>query len=868
MGRRDRVGIISPVLLERDGELRALGELVDRLASTGGKVVLIRGEAGIGKSALVNEFADSRTEELHVYHGACDDLFIPQPLGPFWDISRVEPSLRGPLDDGDRPRLLEAVLDLLSRPLRPSIIVIEDTHWADEATLDAIKYIGRRIARTNGVLVLTYRDGEVDHDHPLRGVIGDIPAQNVARIQLGGLSLAAVSLIVGDSSLDPADVLAATRGNPFLVTEMASAADGEVPSSLYDSVMARVRKLTIGSQEMLKTLAVIPEPIPRPDALRLAGADERRLDECEQRGLLERGTETVAFRHDLIRRTIESALSAGERLARNRAVLEGLPEETHTCLLIHCAIEADDIDRLLDLAPRSARYASATGSHLQSVKDFRTLGPHLDRVSPEALGPLLDEWAHEEFLVDDASEAIRLNELARDHYQQAGDPSAASHALARAAYYHENDGQRDRAEELAREAIEVLGTDPAGADLARALEVSAYLQMMAGNVTAVPGLVDRTLQAGGPDIDERILIRSLNHRGIVANIVNYPGGRVSLDEARKRAEAAGQWYEECRALVNHAWAAAESQDLPIASDYAQRAIASAMRHELPTLEGYAKAMYARVLELRGEWNEATDLARELLDAAAITQMVALPIVGVVEARMGRTSARTLLAQAWAMASATDEVQRLAPVAIAIAEYAWISGDAGVAGITELRSVMAAGLDLGFQWSSGKIALWLWKLGELSEPPEGIAEPYRLLIEGDSTGASAIWESRGVPYERALACMHGDQADQLEALEALETLGATAVAARFRKTLRDRGVHVPRGRGRETRRHVAGMTARQAEVLALLDKDLSNTEIADRLFISPRTVENHVSALLDKLDVSTREDAVSRARTDGLLGTVV
>jgi len=114
-------------------------------------------------------------------------------------------------------------------------------------------------------------------------------------------------------------------------------------------------------------------------------------------------------------------------------------------------------------------------------------------------------------------------------------------------------------------------------------------------------------------------------------------------------------------------------------------------------------------------------------------------------------------------------------------------------------------------------------------------------------------------------MHGSQADQLEGLELLEALGARAVAVKFRKELRGRGVSVPRGRGHATRRNAAGPTARQAEVLRLPAEDLPNIEIADRLFVSPRTVEHHVSAVLDKLDVSTREEAVSRARADGLLG---
>ena len=853
------------MILERDTELGELGQLLDDLDSSGGHVVLVRGEAGIGKSALVSEFVAQVENQAHALAGGCDDLLIPQPLGPFWDMARLEPSLKEPLIDGDRPRVLEAVMDLLSRSLRPSILVIEDTQWADEATLDAIKYLGRRIARTNGLLLLTYRDGEVDHDHPLRGVIGDLPTESVVRIRLGGLSLLAVTSIISESALDPDEVMAATNGNPFLVTEMASA-DGEVlPSSVEDSVMARARKLSIGAQEMLKTLSVIPEPIPRSDALGLAEADESRLDECEGRGLLEVKNGLVGFRHELIRRAIESALTDTERLAKHRMVLDALPEETHPCLLIHCAVEVNDTDRLLDLAPRSARYAAAMGSHVQAVEDFRELKPHLDQIAPEALGPLLDEWAREELLVDNVAGAIDLSELAIDHYQARGETSAVSGALARAAHYAENAGQRDRAEKLARRAVDVLGENPEGSDLARALEVNAYLQTMAGNVDAVPDLVDRTIEAAGPDGDPRILIRSLNHRGIVANISNYPDGRASLDEAWKRAEAAGQWYEESRALFNHGWAAAECRDLPTASDYVQRAIASAARHELPTLEAYAEAMHARVLELQGDWIRAEDLATDLLDSMALSQMVALPILGGIAARRGRRKAGSILTQAWEMAGLAGENQRLAPAAVALAEHAWISGDSDVP-VSDFKRVMSAELEKGFQWSPGAIAFWLWKLGELSQAPKGIAEPYRLVIEGRPAEAAVIWEAKGIPYERALALMHGDHTAQLEALEVFDTLGATAVAAKLRKALREQGLTVPRGKGQKTRDHAAGLTARQAEVLDLLAEGLSNTEIADRLFVSHRTVENHVAAILMKLDVTTRDAAVEAAHDRGVLTT--
>jgi predicted ATPase len=181
------------MLLERDTELDQLCRLVADLDLSGGRVVLVRGEAGIGKTALISKFTDEIASEAHVLLGVCDDLLTPQPLGPIWDVDRQESSLLESLSSGDRREIMESLLGLLSRRLRPTVLVFEDMQWADEATLDVTKFLGRRIGRTNGLLVLTYRDGEVDTDHPLRMVIGDLPPQSVERVQLGPLSMEAIA---------------------------------------------------------------------------------------------------------------------------------------------------------------------------------------------------------------------------------------------------------------------------------------------------------------------------------------------------------------------------------------------------------------------------------------------------------------------------------------------------------------------------------------------------------------------------------------------------------------------------------------------------------------------------------------------------
>jgi DNA-binding CsgD family transcriptional regulator len=280
-------------------------------------------------------------------------------------------------------------------------------------------------------------------------------------------------------------------------------------------------------------------------------------------------------------------------------------------------------------------------------------------------------------------------------------------------------------------------------------------------------------------------------------------------------------------------------------------------------------MYAAVLVWKGEWVTAEDLSTQMLGShlqrtPVLHELIAGCVLGRLQARQGRPEAKFTLDRTWSLVEVNAEMDNLLPTAAALAEYMWLTGEADPDRIARFREVLNEGLRLEHTWASGDLALWLWKLGELSETPEGIAEPYRLVIEGKPAEAATIWEEKGMPYERTLALMHGDEKAQLEALEILQTLGATAVAAKLGQSLRDQGVSLPRGKRRETKRHAAGLTARQAEVLQLLDEGLSNIEIADRLFISPRTVENHVSAVLTKLDSSTREEAVSEARARGLI----
>ncbi len=852
------------MLLERDREVGQLADLLAGVESEGGKVVLVRGEAGVGKTSLVKEFVARHADEAHVLWGGCDDLSTPQPLAPFYDMARTEASVHAALAQGDRPALFEALLELLARQLRPTVTVVEDTQWAGEATLDAVRYLGRRVAATNGLLVLTYRDEEVDHDHPLRGVIGSLTPGDVARIRLECLTHDAVAEMLEESSVDVTKTMRLTDGNPLFVTEILASGSDDVPGSLRDLVLARAARLAPSAKDLVQTLSVIPQLIPLGTAKRLAGAEDEHLHEAISLGLLVTADEAVSFRHELTRRAIEESLTLTERVDANRTVLEALPADTDPARIAHHAQEAGDVDQLIEAAPRAAAAAAAVGSHLEAIAHYRSLEPYLDQLDPETKGAILDQWGHELRLAGQLKESMRVQQLRVEHHREQGDRRAEAAALVENAFavFNVDSGG---AEALMEQAVDLLGPDAVGADLIPIYEFKSYKAMMLNDFAAAREWADRALDAADLDGDENLIIRCLINLGTAGDGEDYPAGRSTLDEAVRRAEAVGNWREASRALHNHAFAAAEALDLATAIDYAQRGIALATREEVPGRLSYANLTYAKALEIAGEWDEAENLAQdELAFRAPFTRSMALAIVGAMEARAGRAGARDTLLEAWRIASDANAPQRLAPNGAALAEYAWISGDEDIP-IDDIKQALPRALDTFPTWrSTGFLALWFWKLGELDQAPEGIAEPYRLIIDGEPLTAAEMWAEIGCPYEEAIALSHGPPESQIQALEKLEDLGATAVATKTRQQLRDQGVRVPRGKAKTTRTHVAGLTARQAEVLDLLAEGLSNPEIADRLFVSPRTVEHHVSAVLSKLDAATRQEAVSRAREQSLL----
>lgn len=871
-------------LVEREDGLQRLAAALSDAVNGSGRVVLVRGEAGIGKTSLVRAFIDriegdgstgsgsggSGGDGPVVLSGRCDDLATPRELGPLWDLARHVPPLEAALESGDRSRIYQAALDLIGRN-RPTVLLLEDLHWADAATLDLVKVLGRRIDRSRALLVATYRDDEIDDDHPLRSVIGDLPPDAVERIALAPLSRDGIERLAAGSGRDVELLLAESDGNPFYVSELLAGEPGEVPASVEDATRSRAAGLSASARALIDLVAVVPRSTPVEVVTGLADWSAA-LDEAVGHGLVDFDGTSISFRHELARRAIEGGLSTARRLEANRMVLAVLlATGASPACVVHQAVEAADVDAIVDQAPKAARQAATAESHAEAVAHYRRLEPHLDRFEPAERAELLEAWSREAQIELEVAESLDLARRAVELRRNLGDDRMLALTLrwlSRAAW---SAGERAEAEAAATEAIATLEAAGPSVELASALSTAAQLEMLAFAHADAVATADRSIALVAELGDRRVRANVLVNRGSAMAMAGMDGGDDVLADAIERAAAIGEIDEVIRGQVNRTWAFLLHRELPAALTEIDRAIAVAVEHNHVGFEIYAKATKGLIQVLTGDWLAVEDLAPALRQDRSRSELVLLPAVGIVRARRGADGARDLLEEGWSLASSSQELQRTAVAAAAVAEAAWIEDRLDEIGPLVLP-VLAEAKRVGAEWLAGALAYWAWKAGAIDGRSEdqlaGVSRPHTDQIAGRWPEAADAWAARSMPYEEALALTEGDIEARLEGLRRLDGLGAEAVAAKVRAGLRSDGVRqLPRGPRASTRGNPAGLTARQAEVLALLTAGRTNPEIADRLFISPRTVDHHVSAILAKLDVSTREEAVAAGADLGLVGNV-
>jgi len=856
-------------LLERESPLALLAECAAEARRGDGRLVVLGGEAGVGKTALLERFQRDLPDARWSW-GACDGLFTPRPLGPLYDLADqlaaelIDLCARG----ADRGELFRALLRQVSGP-ETHVVVVEDVHWADEATIDLLRFAGRRLREARLLLIVTYRDDDLAADDQLRIALGELVRhRSTRRIGLAALSAGAVRALARGSDLEAAALYRLTGGNPFYVTEVLQAGMAEVPDSARDAVLARAAGLSAGARQLLEVAALTgaraePRLLEAATACRPPAVDE--LLAC---GLLAADGRFLRFRHEIARLAVEQAIPVRRRAAIHGQILTalrsaGTPDDAQ--LAFH-AEGADDTAAVLRYAPAAARRAARLASHREAVAQFERALRFTAGADAAVVAALYDDLATELALLDRAEASAGAVQHALELWRTAGDRLREGDSTRRLSGIMRHLCRGQDAETAAQTAVAILEPLAPGVELAQAYANLATQQMLTGRYEEAIETARRAQSLAGLVGAPQVLSDALNSEAVAAAVLGREWTGL-LERALHTALAEGLQAEAERAYTNIHAMHCDQRRYADSNRYYAEGIAYCDEHDMATFGTFLRSNQTGALDKRGRWDEALAMSREILDRAAPSPIIRLcPTnrIGTILARRGEPGVWEYLDDAMAAADGTGEPHNVGPVRLVRAEAYWLEGRTAEA-IREAELADEA-VDPRDAWLCGAVASWLRRTGSSRRPHGELAEPYQHLVNGHWEKAAQLVSDLDCPYEAALAHLDApDEGALRKALDAFTGLGATAAARLARQKLRALGVRsIPAGPRSATRENPLGLTRREREVLEEICAGHSNAAIAAKLFISAKTVDHHVSAVLAKLGAPNRSAAAAQAAKLGLI----
>ena len=844
-------------LFERGPELAALSEYLEDTRDGTGALALVGGEAGAGKSALVSAFLADVA--VPVVAGVCDGATTPRPLGPVIEIAaqlEVDAALA-------RDELFAAILTALRR--QSTVVLVEDLHWADDATADFLLYVGRRLDRVPAMLIGTYRDDEIRSNAALTRLIGELARLGVARrIPVCSLTESGVASMVLGSTLDAAEVFRQTSGNPFFVTECLAAGSSS-PGTVRDVVLARTARLSARGRRALDVASQLGLRFDADVLIEASGADADGVDDCVEQGMLVTFGAELGFRHELSRSVIATEIPPIRRATVNRAILRVLEQRrgVDVARLADHAAAANEGDCAFRYGQEAGRAAADLGAHREAVHHYRTALRFASSRPAAERAELLDALAAECMVTDQMDEALTAAEEALRLWNEVGDPIkvGATHvALEYISWYL---GQGDAAVQHASQAVAILEPYGPTVELGRALAGAGTFEVDRGDPHQVTVTLRRAIEIAHLVGDPSAESNALNSIGWAQGYYgDVDTGVTYLEQALEVALTHGLGHLGGRAYANLASVLVDNDRFDRADTVLAEGLRYAEDHNLTLRYVCVTAVLADSELKRGRWDDATADAwcvRQQAGTVAVGHIPALTILGTIKMRRGEPDAHATLLEAMQLAERTEELPLIAPVALALTEEAWLRGD-----LAGARDLIRRVLDRSDQpvtiQQRGHLTSWAVRLGEHHDAPAGTPGHLALQINGRWQEAADAWHALGRPYERALALIEVKTPTALtQAFDILDRLGAGAASALAADRLRSLGERVPRGIRPSTRANPAGLTSREIDVLQLVVDGLTNAEIAAKLFVSDKTVEHHMSRILGKLGVASRREAARTAR---------
>lgn len=851
-------------IFDRETELGTLQAALDEVTGGHGSVVAVMGEAGMGKSTLVQAFSETLGAEVQVLRGYCDDLGIAEPLGVLRDLARavgLEFSTRI-AEAGDRLRAFSEALEVFARPEGVTVIVVEDVHWADDATLDFLRFLVRRIADARILVLLTARSDEAQGRNNTRRIIGDAMGRHAQRITLGPLAAETIGRLAREAGQDAEHLIEVTAGNAFFVTELLRGAGGTGRVTVQEAVLARADRLGPEAREVLNATAVFPRPVSATQIAELLERDvDDGIDSCLDMGLLvQSGDEDVGFRHILARQAVLSDLRPGHRRALNGRLLGLLEAEgqASAARLLYHAREAGQTQAVRRLARIAADEAARLGSRREAAEYYKVA---VDAEGDAAPADLLEDAAFAAYLVGKAEDAIAYQGRAQVLHAANDNPLSLGDGLRLISRFHWFAGDFRSARDAAQEAVNTLA-NLRGPELAMAHSNVAQLLMLDRDYAIVREPAEKAIaiaeEFGRPDI----ISHALNNLGTAIQFTEPDVARAQLSRSLSIALEIGHVDHAARAYVNKTYVEMYLCRFDQAKVIAEEGIRYCREQELDGYRTYLTGALALAELGLGDLDAAGKNAGRALRSAQAGNTGLNRHSGSVaqvrhQIRTGAEPDPAEVAYLETFRSNDTELQRLIPFAECMAELAWMTGQGGESAKALLSDCI--------RWSKSQdvvqtVHIWLRRLDPTHEPADrtGFLHCHRHELDRDFAAADAAWSENGAPYEQALCLAQGAEVDRAKAANMFEALGAGVAARRVRATLgtdQARGPTTPRA---STRANPAGLTRRQMDVLQCLQEGLSNAQIAEKLFVSPKTVDHHVSAILAKLQVKTRAEAAAKA----------